>query len=77
VGPWLALLLLGYFGYQAAPGAVNTPEATLAMKLVFVGGPSLGYLGAALLAWNYTLTEAKHKDIRDAIESRERAAGAA
>jgi Na+/melibiose symporter-like transporter len=77
VGPWLALLLLGYFGYQAAPGAVNTPEATWAMKLVFVGGPSLGYLGAALLAWNYTLTEAKHKEIRDAIEGRERAAGAA
>jgi Na+/melibiose symporter-like transporter len=47
------------------------------MKLVFVGGPSLGYLGAALLAWNYTLTESKHKEIRDAIASRERATGPA
>jgi GPH family glycoside/pentoside/hexuronide:cation symporter len=76
VGPWLALLLLGYVGYQAAPGAENTAEATLAMKLVYVGGPTLGYLAAALLTLNYSLTESQHKEIREALDRRDGAVGA-
>ena len=70
VGPWLALTLLGVLGYNATAGAENTEAATWGLRAVYVFGPSLGFAAAALIAWNYPLTEARHREIRQQLEAR-------
>ena len=69
IGPWFALSILALIGYDATPGAANTDGASLGLKLLFVFGPASGFLLSALIAWNYPLTEARHREIRASLES--------
>jgi Na+/melibiose symporter-like transporter len=39
------------------------------LKLLFVFGPASGFLLSALIAWNYPLTEARHREVRARLES--------
>jgi Na+/melibiose symporter-like transporter len=70
IGPFLALYALGSIGYNAEPGAESTALGLWGLKAVFVFGPSLGFVGAALITYNYPLTEERHREIRTALESR-------
>jgi Na+/melibiose symporter-like transporter len=64
VGPFIALTLLSFTGYNPMPEAGTEEGSTLGLKLLFVFGPATGFLLTALIAWNYPLTEEKHKLLR-------------
>jgi GPH family glycoside/pentoside/hexuronide:cation symporter len=73
---FLALQILGIFGYQAPPeGAVqfNQPDSTLA-AIRWLTGPAgaLLLLCAITVAWFYPLTRARHARIRRLLERRRR-----
>lgn len=75
VGPWLALLLLTWSGFDASPKAMNSPEQLLGLRLLYSFGTPIFYTLAALLFLNYPLTEARQKRMRLALQRRQHARG--
>lgn len=71
----VALPLVGTLGFK--PGAVNTPEALLGLKLVFTLGPALAHAASAALLAGFNLDERRHGDIRQALDARDAAIPAA
>ena len=69
VGPFIALTLLSFTGYEPASTAGEYEGSTLGLKLLFVFGPATGFLLCALIAWNYPLTEEKHQQLRGDLEA--------
>ena len=67
VGPAIAFAILAATGYDSTAGAVNSEEATNGLKYLFVFGPALGFFLCGVIAWNYPLTEARHREIQAAI----------
>ncbi|MCI3182302.1 sodium:melibiose symporter [Caulobacter sp. CCUG 60055] len=70
----VALPLVGALGFR--PGAANTAEALLGLKLVFALGPALAHAASAALLAGFGLDERRHGAIRQALDARD-AAGAA
>jgi len=68
VGVGLALPLVALLGFK--PGAVNTPEALLGLKLVFTLGPALSHLMSAALVVGFPLDERRHAEIRRVLDAR-------
>jgi Na+/melibiose symporter-like transporter len=64
IGPWIALTLLAFIGFDAAAGPASTEEGLLGLKLLFCLGPATGFTLAALIAWNYPLDEKSHLELR-------------
>jgi GPH family glycoside/pentoside/hexuronide:cation symporter len=64
----VALPLVGFLGFK--PGVVNTPEALLSLKLVFALGPAIAHAFSALLLAGFDLDEARHSEIRTALDAR-------
>jgi glycoside/pentoside/hexuronide:cation symporter, GPH family len=64
IGPWLALSLLAFIGYDSAAGPANSEEALLGLKLLFCLGPATGFILAGLIAWNHPLDEKRHSELR-------------
>lgn len=64
----VALPLVGFLGFK--PGVVNTPEALLSLKLVFALGPAIAHAFSALLLSGFDLDEARHSEIRTALDAR-------
>lgn len=69
LGPWLALSILALIGYNPTAGATNDPAAVNGLKYLFVFGPASGFMLCAIIAWNYPLTESKHREVRAALEA--------
>jgi Na+/melibiose symporter-like transporter len=69
VGPSLGLFLLGMVGFDPKPGAANTEDAVNGLKYLFVFGPALGFFLCGVIAWNYPLTEEKHREVRAELEA--------
>jgi Na+/melibiose symporter-like transporter len=65
----LALPLVAWLGFK--PGAVNTPEALLGLKLVFALGPALSHIVSAALIVGFPLDERGHAEIRRALDARD------
>ncbi len=70
VGPWLSLSALALIGFDATPGAVNTPAQLLGLKMVFALSPPVFFIIAALFTFNYPVTEERHARMRGALERR-------
>jgi Na+/melibiose symporter-like transporter len=68
IGPWLALTLLAFVGYDPASQPEPTAGGLLGLKLLYVFGPACGFWLAALIAWNHPLTESRHREIRASLE---------
>lgn len=68
----VALPLVGLLGFK--PGAANSAEALLALKLVFALGPALAHLASAWLISGFSLDAASHADIRRQLDGRDAAA---
>ena len=68
IGPALALWVLALVGFETGPGIDSSPEGLLGLKLFFVLGPALGFLGAAVITWGHPLTPEKHTAIRRRVE---------
>ncbi len=69
IGPWLALTLLAFVGYDPASQPEPTEGGLLGLKLLYVFGPACGFWLAALIAWNHPLTESRHREIRANLET--------
>jgi Na+/melibiose symporter-like transporter len=69
-----ALPLVGALGFR--PGQPNTPEALAALKLVFALGPALAHAVSAALIARFPLDEARHREIRAALDRPDSANGA-
>lgn len=50
---------------------VNTPEALLALKVVFARGAAAAHLVSAWLISGFSLDEARHRDIRRQLAQRD------
>ncbi len=68
-GP-LALGVLGLAGFHATAGAENTPEALMALTIMFIGVPIVLCLLGALTLRNYPLDAARQAELHAAIEAR-------
>ena len=67
IGVGVAFPLVAWLGFR--PGAVNTPQALLGLKLVFALGPALSHLVSAALITRFPLDERRHGAIRAALEA--------
>lgn len=61
----LALSLLNLFGFD--PKVENTDEALLTLSVLYLLGPSVFSIGAAMIIWNYPVTSERHRKIRDRL----------
>jgi Na+/melibiose symporter-like transporter len=65
--------ILGAIGFNAAEGAVNTPQALRGLELCFVAVPVLVIVLGALAMWGYRLDRTRHTDIRMKLDARDAA----
>lgn len=63
-GPFIALLLLGWTGYDQQAGAGGSLAG---LRMLYSFGPALGFAVCALIVWNYPLTRARHQELRAAL----------
>jgi Na+/melibiose symporter-like transporter len=68
LGVGIALPLVAWFGFN--PAKVNTPEALHGLALVFALGPAIAHLISAVLVYKFPIDEARHVEIREALEAR-------
>jgi Na+/melibiose symporter-like transporter len=71
LGGWCALQALALFGFDAANGAQNTPEALLGLRLTFAVLPPIIFVLAAGVIWRYPITKERQERIRALIDRRE------
>jgi Na+/melibiose symporter-like transporter len=64
LGGWLALMVLGLIGFDAKTPTNNGADELLGLRLLFSTIPSLFYLGAAAIIWNYPITRERHAELR-------------
>ena len=67
-GPWIGLMGLALFGFDPAPDAINGPAELFWVSFLFALFPSLFYLVSGAIVWNYPITEARHKEMRQELE---------
>ena len=70
LGAGMPLIILGLIGYNAE-GEVN-PEPLQTLSLIYCLVPAVLVLIAAASMWNYSLTEAKQKELRETIDEKAR-----
>lgn len=70
LGGWLAIYGLSLWGFDATPGGTNTPEQLFGLRFLFALFPSLFFVTAAAIVWNYPITEARHAEMRAELEGR-------
>lgn len=68
IGIGLVLPALGWLGF--APGGHSQPSALEALKYVFALGPAVAHIIAAALIWRFPLDQARHAEIRSALDCR-------
>ena len=59
---------LDLIGFDSTPGAVNSPEQILGLKVLFCFGLPLFLLAAILCVRNYPITQEKQEEIRKEID---------
>ncbi len=73
-GVGLIFPLLSSFGFDAAAGTGNAPQALWTLAVAYAWIPILLKLAAVAMMWNFPLDEAAHKLLRASIDGREKAA---
>ena len=71
LGATLGLWALGWVGFEASQGSLNTPEAIQGLKYVYTFLPTSIFVLAGLIIWKYPITEERQARIRAAIDRRE------
>ena len=66
-GPSLALWMLWAFGYEAG---TTDPDALLSLRLVYALAVPTFFTAAALIVWNYPITEERHMQLRKELQER-------
>ncbi|MFN3233576.1 MAG: MFS transporter [Alphaproteobacteria bacterium] len=70
IAGYLTLQGLALAGFVPALGPNNDPDGLLALKLIFAVVPSVFFIAAAAIAWNYPITEKRQQELRAEVESR-------
>ena len=70
LGVGIIFPLLGLFGFDPAPGAVNSPTALAALTATYAVIPMALKLVAIALMWNFPLDEIAQRALRAEIETR-------
>ena len=68
ITPFFAFTYLDLIGFDSTPGAVNSPEQILGLKVLFCFGLPLFLLAAILCVRNYPITQEKQEEIRKEID---------
>jgi Na+/melibiose symporter-like transporter len=66
-----AFAVLEWIGFNAAPGAVNTPGVLLGLQWLFIAAPVLLLLLSAYVLRAYPLTPERHAEIRAKLAARD------
>ena len=67
LGGWLALQSLAWFGFDAANGAQNTPEALFGLRLTIGILPAIIFVLAVIVVWRYPITRDEQQRVRETI----------
>ena len=69
LGSSLGLFGLTLFAFDAVHPELNTPLQLFGLKFLFAMFPSVFYLTACAVIWNYPITEERHKELREELEA--------
>ena len=67
-GGAIALWALHAIGFDAVTPANNGEAELFGLSFLFATFPSIFFLTAAAIAWKYPITEARHREVRQALE---------
>jgi GPH family glycoside/pentoside/hexuronide:cation symporter len=70
-GATLGLWSLGWIGFDASQGMMNSPEAIQGLKYVYTFLPTSIFILAGIVIWRYPITKARQTRIRAAIDRRD------
>ncbi|CAN5240739.1 MFS transporter [soil metagenome] len=70
------LIILGWVGFNEAPGAANGAVALNTLQILFLAVPTVLLALSALVLNKYPLGEKRHAEVRAALEARDKAATA-
>ena len=70
LGGSLGLFGLAFIGFNSVEPELNTPEQLFGLKFLFAMFPSIFYLTACAIIWNYPITEERHRELRQELEER-------
>ena len=70
LGGSLGLFGLAFIGFNSVNPEFNTPEQLFGLKFLFAMFPSIFYLSACAIIWNYPITEERHYELRKELEER-------
>lgn len=70
LGSSIGLYGLAYIGFNSVNPELNTDEHLFGLSFLFAMFPSIFYLSACAIAWNYPITEEKHAEMRRELEAR-------
>jgi len=70
IGGAIAMFGLALWGFNAAPGAINSEDEIFGLRFLFSTLPSIFYFSAAAIVWKYPITEERHSEIRAALAAR-------
>jgi Na+/melibiose symporter-like transporter len=73
VGSSIGLFALAIIGFNTMEPALNTPQQLWGLKFLFAMFPSIFYLSACAIIWNYPITEERHAEMRAELEEKNRA----
>lgn len=76
IAGWLALMGLAIVGFDPSLGP-EAEQPVLGLKIMFGVVPSIFFLGAAAVAWNYPITEEQQRRTRAEIDAKRVAPGLA
>ena len=72
----VAYAILPFFGFNAAEGANNTPDAIWGLEACYLVPPVLCVLIGGFAMWGYKLDESRHAEVRLALGASDALAGA-
>ena len=74
IAPFFAFTYLDLIGFDSTPGAINSPEQILGLKILFCLGLPLFLILAILCVRNYPITQQKQEEIRREIDAKKQQA---
>ncbi len=67
---WLALMGLALFNFNTTPGGFNDADQLFGLRFLFALLPSLFFLTAGAVIWNYPITERVHREMRESLQQK-------
>lgn len=70
LGGSIGLFALAFIGFNSVAPELNTPVQLFGLKFLFAMFPSVFYLTACAIIWNYPITEERHSELRRELEEK-------